>query len=301
VIKGRRPGLIISLLFFAVLLLSLVPACAPAKVDLPVVLFSDFGSDSYRIAQLKGIILSHDPDARLIDACHGVPSFDINTGAFMLFMSAREFPGHFIFIAVVDPYTQKEPRYLVLETGKGQVFIAPDNGVLTYIIRDGGIKSLYKISNPQLFDQPIARLSAEHVEGVAGARLASGYRLQDLGETVTDPLILDIQQPEIIDNRILGTVVFVDNFGNCITNILLDTASRYGLGPGDYLQVQNPSGPVPAKFGTIYSDVAEGREIVFVNRNLGVVQLSINMGSYSEKYGLQAGDKIGLQKTGAAQ
>jgi len=270
--------------------------CKAQKVNLPVVLFSDFGSDDYRVSQLKGIILSHNPEARLIDASHGVPAFDVPTGAFMLYMAAKEFPGNVVFVAVVDPYTRDNPRYLALKTSNGQIMVIPDNGLLMYIDAAIGIESIHSIDNQEIFDQPIAELSAERLEGTVGALISTGYRLEDLGEAVSDPVKLDIQEAGIESNQLVGTVIFVDNFGNCVTNIDESYAKDFGLSRGDSIQVELPEALIAGHYGTIYSDVPEGEDIVFVNSNLGVVQLSINMGNYAEKYNLKAGDKIGLVK-----
>jgi len=264
-------------------------------VNLPVVLFSDFGTGDYRVSQLKGIILSQNTGANLIDASHGVPAFDTSTGAFMLYMAAKEFPGQVVFVAVVNAYSKAEQRYLVLTTNKNQIFVSPDNGLLTYVCDDMGIKSLYSIDNQQLFDQPIAKLSAERIEGTIGGLISSGYRPQDVGSPVTDQEILDIQKPEVADNQLLGTVLFIDNFGNCVTNISQNEVSQFGLSAGDYIQIQ--PGQISARYGNIYSDVAEGKEVVFINSNLDVVQLSINMGNFAKQYNVKAGDKISLQKT----
>jgi S-adenosyl-L-methionine hydrolase (adenosine-forming) len=150
-----------------------------------------------------------------------------------------------------------------------------------------------------LFDQPLSGLSSERIEGGIGGIVSTGYPLKDIGAEVTQPTLMDIQQPSIADNQLLGTVVFVDNFGNCVTNISGKTAGQFGLKPGDSIKVQTPEKPVEAKFGTIYSDVPQGKEVVFVISNLGVVQLSINLGSFAQTYNLKAGSKIGIQKAAA--
>jgi S-adenosylmethionine hydrolase len=77
---------------------------------------------------------------------------------------------------------------------------------------------------------------------------------------------------------------------------LRKTANEFGLKPGDTIQVKSPQSIVAAKYGTIYSDVPHGEEIAFVNNNLGVVQLSINMGNFAKTYGVTAGTEIEIEK-----
>jgi len=291
----------ISLIF--ILLLSIVISISGAlgcigqkEVNMPIVLLTDYGSEDYRISQLKGIIYNNNPAAVLIDASHSVPEFDIATGAFILDIAAKEFPENTVFIGVIAPYTRPEPKYLVLTTNKNQFFVLPDNGLLTYVIKNTGIKTIYQITNRELFDKPIKELSAELIQGKIGALVASGYRPQDVGIPSTAFQTLDIQEPAIADNRLMGTIVYVDHYGNGITNISEKTAGEFGLKPGDSIQITGPQGKITAEFGTIYSDVPQGKEIVFVINNLGMVQLSINLGNFADTYGVKAGTKIEIEK-----
>jgi S-adenosyl-L-methionine hydrolase (adenosine-forming) len=294
--RDRALRAVLSLLMICVLAGASF-ACIAEKTNWPVVLFSDYGNGDYRTPQLKGVILSHNPDANILDGSHAIPSFDIATGAFMLHMAAREFPEKVVFVNVVAAYYRPEPRYLVLTTQKDQVFIAPDNGLLTYIFQEYGIKSLHSVDNQKLFDGPISGLSAERIEGTVGALISSGYQPKDIGAEVTQPALIDVQQPAVRDNQLVGTVVYVDNFGNCITNISGNTAGQFGLKPGDAVKVQIQEKVIEARFGTIYSDVPQGKNIYFVISNLGMLQLSINLGNFSQSYNVKAGTKIALLKT----
>lgn len=290
-------SLILILLFSMVTFISGALGCTSQKeVNIPIVLLTDFGSEDYRVSQLKGIIYNNNPEAKLIDASHSVPAFDIHTGAFILDIAAKEFPENVVFISIIAPYTQPETKYLVLTTKKNQTFVLPNNGLLTYVIKNMGIKTIYQVTNQKLFDKPIKELSAERIQGKIGALVASGYRLQDIGTPLTNPKTLDIQEPTIVDHQLLGAVVYIDHYGNCITNISGKTANEFGVKPGDTIQVKSPQSIVAAKYGTIYSDVPHGEEIAFVNNNLGVVQLSINMGNFAKTYGVTAGTEIEIEK-----
>jgi hypothetical protein len=291
----------VSLVLILSLLILLIVAgnmgCTSQKeVNMPIVILTDFGSEDYRISLLKGIIFANNREARVVDASHSVPAFDIATGAYILDIAAREFPENVVFIGVIAPYTQPETKYLVLSTEKNQLFVLPDNGLLTYVVRDTGIKAIYQITNQQLFEQPIKELVAERIEGKVGALLASGYPATDVGVPLTGYRTLDIQVLAIADGRILGAVVYVDHFGNCITNISEKTADEFGLKPGDMVYIKSTQGTVTARFGTNYSDVLQGKEVVFVSNNHGMVQLSINLGNFGSTYGIKAGTKIEIEK-----
>ncbi len=287
-------------LIFILALLLIAPGnfgCSNHKnVNMPIVLLTDFGSEDYRIALLKGIILTNNIDARIIDATHSVPAFDIATGAYILDVAAREFPENVVFISIIAPYNQPEPIYFVLINDKNQFFILPDNGLLTYVVQDTGNRAIYKITNQQLFDRPMKELVAERIQGKVGALISSGYSPQNVGPQLTAFEMLDIQQPAISDSQLLGTVVYVDHFGNAVTNIPGKTADEFGLKSGDPVSITSPQGTINARFGTTYADVPVGKEIVFVINNLGVIQLSINLGNFADTYGVRAGAKIQIEK-----
>ncbi len=263
---------------------------------MPIVLLTDFGSEDYRIAQLKGIVFSNNPQARVIDATHSVPAFDIAIGAYILDIAAREFPQNVVFIGIVAPYTSPEARYLALSTNKNQLFVLPDNGLLTHVVKDTGIKAIYRITNEKLFDRPIKELAAERVQGKIGALLSTGYDMQDLGSPVAAYTTLDVQEPAIVDRRLLGTIVYIDHFGNGITNIPQKMADEFGLKPGDPVKIKSQENTITARFGTNYSDIPPGETVVFVINNLGMVQASINLGNFAGVYGIKAGTKIEIDR-----
>lgn len=295
----KKISLMLVLSLAIVLFVSGNSACAVQKeVNMPMVLLTDFGSEDYRISQLKGIIYTNNPAARVIDATHSVPAFDIDTGAFILDIAAREFPENVVFIGIIAPYTQPEARYLVVSTDRNQFFVLPDNGLITYISEDTGIKASYRITNQKLFDRPMKDLAAERVQGKVGALIASGYRIQDVGIPWTTYATLDIQEPAVVGSRLLGTIVYIDHFGNGITNISEKTANDFGLKPGGTVYIKSSQGMITSEYGTNYSDVPKGEAIAFVINNLGVVQLSINLGNFANTYGIKAGTKIEIEKSG---
>ena len=293
----KRNSLILILILAVVLSVPCNTGCTAQKeINMPIVLLTDYGSEDYRISQLKGIIYSNNPAARVVDATHSVPAFDVATGAFVLDVAAKEFPGNTVFIGVIAPYTEPEARYLVFSTARGQIFVLPDNGLLTHVIRNAAVKAVYQVTNQELFDAPIKELAAERVQGKVGALVASGYRMQEIGKPLTTFATLDVQEPAAVDGRLLGTIVYIDHYGNAITNIPGKTAGEFGLKPGDPVNVIIPQGKITARFGTNYSDVPRGEAIVFAINNLGMIQASINLGNFAGTYGVKPGTKIEILK-----
>jgi S-adenosyl-L-methionine hydrolase (adenosine-forming) len=287
----------ILLLIVMLLCLSAGPGCNSQKAaNMPIVVLTDYGVEDYRISQLKGIIYSNFPEARVIDASHSVPAFDIYTGAFMLDIAAKEFPDNVVFIAIVAPYTPPVTEYIVLTNNNNQIFVVPDNTLISLVIKRTGIKTLYRVTNEGLFDKPMKELVAERIQGKIGALIASGYRISDIGTATKDYKTFDIQEPAIAGNKLMGTVIYIDHYGNAVTNIPQKTANEFGLKPGDTVRVKVLQNELDAKFGIIYSDVPRGDAIAFVCNNLDMVQLSINLGSFADVYGVKAGTKVEIDR-----
>ena len=291
----KRKRLVLLALIITLIISSVLGCSTPANPDMPVVLLTDFGNDDYRVPRLKGVIYDTYPDAQVIDATHGISSFDIAAGAYVLGLTAKEFPERFVFIVVVGSRSTAEEKTLVLTNNEGQIFIAPDNGLLTYIIKDMGIKTVYEITNQELFNEPISTLSYHYLLGKVGALIASGYNPEDVGPAVASPLLLDIQEGGIADGKLVGSIVFIDHFGNCLTNITSETLSTYGLNIGDTVQIIISGNTIIAKYGENYSDVLKGEPIVLIN-SLGTVQLSINKGSFAAIYSIKTGTHFELEQ-----
>jgi S-adenosylmethionine hydrolase len=158
------------------------------------------------------------------------------------------------------------------------------------------VKSIYRISNEKLFDKPIKELVAERVQGRVGALMAKGYQPNDAGTPLSSYNTFDVQEPVISTGKLPGTIVYIDHFGNAVTNISRKTADEYGLKPGDSIRLKCAQSEILAKFGTIYSDVSQGKEIVFVSNNLDMLQLSINLGNFADKYAVKAGTKLEIYR-----
>ncbi|MGD0780567.1 MAG: SAM-dependent chlorinase/fluorinase [Dehalococcoidales bacterium] len=288
----KRLALVILI---AALLISFV-GCAPsAKAGMPVVLLTDYGNDDYRVPRLKGIIYSAYPDVEIIDATHGITGMDIATGAYVLDLAAKEFPADVVFIAGVGSPANPDVQYLVLLTNKDQIFVAANNGLLTNIINDMGIKKAYSITNTELYDRPDSMLSSHYILGRVGALIASGRPLEDVGPEVSNPVMLDIQKAVVASGKAQGSVVFIDRFGNCLTNISGADCAQLGIKVGDTLQVTIAGAKVTMKLGTTYGSVAVGEAVAFVN-SLDSLQLSLNSANFAGAYNLKNGAKIEIEK-----
>nr|QNO53980.1 chlorinase [Methanosarcinales archaeon ANME-1 ERB6] len=262
------------------------------SANMPIVLFTDFGTESYWVPHLKGIIYSVNSDARVIDGTHEITAFDIREGAFLLYLAAKDFPADVVFIGnVAHP---REGRYIVLTTDKGQISVGPDNGLFTYIIRNFEVKSVYRISNQSLFTKPPNSLFASQIIGTIGGLIASGFAPKDVGPAVDDPYTVDAHEASIVERKIVGEVVLIDHFGNCITNIPRNMTEEFGLRFGDEVIIVTHDAEIAAMVGTRYQDVPEGNPVIFVNR-LDLAEIAINMGHFANTHNIRTGTIIEIE------
>jgi S-adenosyl-L-methionine hydrolase (adenosine-forming) len=285
----------LSVFVMVVLLLLSLSGCVADKASKPIVLLTDFGTDDYRVPRLKGVIYSANPDADVIDATHGIASVDIAAGAYVLGLTAAEFPKDVVFLAAVGAGSTPDEKTLVVVNNKDQIFVLPDNGLITFVAANLGIKKAYAVTNADLFDKPMAELSSHQILGKVAAVIAGGYKIEKVGAAMESPVLLDIQKASISNGVLTGYVVFVDHYGSCLTNITKADAASFNLKPGDAIKISVNGKQVSSVIGTRYGDVAVGKYISMVN-SMEILQLSINKGSFATENGVKTGVKVEISR-----
>jgi S-adenosylmethionine hydrolase len=184
-----------------------------------ITLLTDFGSKDYFVASMKGVILTIHPAARIEDVSHHITPHRIDEAAYCLQSCYRTFPEGTIHVVVVDPGVGSNRRPILVKTGR-YYFVAPDNGLLTPILNleeDGEIR---EIENRQYqLQSPGATFHGRDVFAPAAAWLAKGAALSSFGRLVPDPVRMNWPQPRMTARTIIGEIVYIDHFGNLISNI----------------------------------------------------------------------------------
>src|SRR5437867_7292922 len=120
-----------------------------------ITLLTDFGSQDYFAAAMKGVILSINPAAQIVAITHELPPQDIHAAAFNLLATYRDFPANTIHVAVVDPGVGSTRRAILIECA-GQFFIGPDNGIFTWICEREGSYRAFHLTNEIVFRHPVS-------------------------------------------------------------------------------------------------------------------------------------------------
>jgi len=197
-----------------------------ARLNPPIItLTSDFGLNDHFVGALKGVLLRHLPEARLIDVTHLIPKHDVISGAFVIREISGYFPQGTVHLAVVDPGVGTARRKLVVEQA-GQFFVAPDNGLLSYLLKEEGCH-VYEVKESAFLQFKTSPTFAgrDHFAPIA-ASLGKGRSPEDLGQRILDVYCIEDLFCKKQGNRIAGKIVYFDHFGNAVTNLSRSTLRR---------------------------------------------------------------------------
>jgi S-adenosylmethionine hydrolase len=251
---------------------------------------TDFGEDDFFVASLKGVIAKINPSARIIDITHRLPSFSIKAGSFILFSSYKYFPARTIFLAVIDPGVGSSRKILLAETDN-YFFIAPDNGVLSLVLEEAGIKQLREITNQNYFLPELSRtFEARDKMAPVAAWLSRGLSCEEFGPKETSYKKLAAEKPQLKGDEIIGDILYVDKFGNLITNIpagMLELLKKKSGKKELSLSVKDKK---ITSLEQSYSSVKKG-ELLFLVGSAGLIEIAANESSAARKLRIKNGDR----------
>lgn len=256
-----------------------------------ITLTTDFGLDDPYVGQMKGAILCRNPAAQIVDLCHSVPAQDVLAGAVILHTSSAFFPPGAVHLAVVDPGVGTGRRILGAASAE-QLFIAPDNGLLSLLFTDNTIQRVRLLTNPRLFAQTISpTFHGRDIMAPAAAMLAGGFPFESVGPLAEiDACVrLHLPRPVLAEGRMKGQVVQSDHFGNLRTNITKADVKHFA-----------PSGQVTvsirgqqAKLRSTYADAPPGSLIALID-STDFLELAANMGSAAKLLQCGPGEPVKL-------
>ncbi len=274
-----------------------------------IALITDFGIQDIYVGVMKGVIRDIYAEAEVIDVTHGITPQSVREGALALLHSYRYFPSGTIFLVIVDPGVGSQRRPLVVKAG-GYTFIAPDNGILTYVMAEMKQFQAYILENPRYRRPNVSHtFHGRDIFAPAAAHVAAGVEITRFGPPIME--LFQLPQPtlEISDNRLVGEVTHIDHFGNLITSIgwlrhveeerlLLDPM----LGQGAAMSFHADNVVVRVHNETIYGvrhsfhEGARGELMAHVDSN-NYLEIAINQGNAAQRLDAAVGDVIELRIT----
>jgi S-adenosyl-L-methionine hydrolase (adenosine-forming) len=255
-----------------------------------ITLTTDFGLKDPYTAAMKGVILSICRNADIVDLSHNIEPYSIFNCAKYLSESIPYFPESSVHVIVVDPGvgSQRKPVAVFMHN---RYFVCPDNGVLTMLIDRYKNYRAFEITNRKYCMPEISNtFHGRDIFAPAAAHLASGLNIKKLGSELTELFILNIKNPVAGNNgTVTGEIVYIDNFGNCISNICKSMTGKIIK-----IEINNT---VITRIAENYSKLEKGIPGVLAGSS-GYLEVVFNMESAHDLLNIKKGDKLVIYTSG---
>ncbi len=258
-----------------------------------ITLTTDFGLADGYVGTMKGVILGIAPTATIVDISHGIPPQDVREAAYTLYAAYPYFPQGAIHVVVVDPGVGSERRGIALRTPQA-TFVAPDNGVLSYVVAGERVEQIVHLTNPGYHLSPVSRtFHGRDIFAPAAAHLARGIPLTELGQPLTEIVAFPLPQPQVRpDGAIVGQIIHVDRFGNLITSITATDLADYSLLGASVIEIK---GQTIRDIASNYAEVATGKLLALVGSS-DHLEIAVSGGSASQTLEAKGGDEVLLRE-----
>lgn len=251
-----------------------------------VALLTDFGVRDHYVGVVKGVILSVNPDARLVDISHEVSAQDVAGAYFLLQNAYGWFPRGTLFVAIVDPGVGTERAVLFVETSR-HFFLAPDNGLVSFLQTSDSVRSIRRVTNRKLMLPGISStFHGRDIFAPVAGHLSMGLDPSKVGPPVKAMRTLRTSAPRVErEGVVVGEVASVDTFGNLITNIPV----------GKLLEADGVEVRVGRKslrgLSETYARRPKGT-LVAVPGSGGMLEIAVSGGSAAKSLGAKPGDIV---------
>ncbi|MBX7059044.1 MAG: SAM-dependent chlorinase/fluorinase [Leptospirales bacterium] len=258
----------------------------------PIVLLTDFSTRDWFVGVMRGVLAERAPQTAVLDLCHDVRRGDVREGAFMLRASVQYYPAGTVFCCVVDPGVGSNRRALAARCN-GRFFVAPDNGLLTHILNDSA--DVHSVENPDwLSSKPSATFHGRDIFAPVAARLAGGAPLKECGPRLDDWARLDWPAVAWRREGAHGAIIYVDRFGNLITNIDCEEFGAKFPRAADSALLLRAGSAVIQGCVLGYSSQRPG-ELLFYRGSAGLFEIAVNLGDAAQMLQLRAGDPVEIR------
>ena len=265
-----------------------------------ITLMTDFGLRDPYVAMMKGVILSMNPEATIVDVSHQIRAGSIFQGALVIRETYPFFPPGTVHVAVVDPSVGSNRRLMALEADN-HFFVGPDNGIFWPIMQEHGMSRVVHLNEDRYFLPDVSyTFHGREVFAPVAAHLTLGVALDSLGSPMEGPVALTIPVVGEKEGVLYGEIVRVDNFGNLITNIHQQVLEEFLASAAPAIEIKNLT---IRKFGLTYADVEEGEPLALINSSR-YLEIAVNLGRASDYLEKASGEIIGtvvrVRKSGNA-
>src|SRR5229473_2283399 len=290
-LRRRSSTVALSLLIFAVLLAAVSAGAQTAKYPPTIVFMTDFGVVDDSVAICRGVMYSIMPDVRIVDLTHQVTPFSIVDGARFLYGATPYYPAGAVFVVVVDPTVGSTRKAIIAKSRRGQYFVLPDNGLLTFVEQRDGIEAAREITNSEwmIGSKLSSTFHGRDIFSPVGAHIARGDDWTKVGPklAVKGLVRLEVRSARLDDRGLTAEVIATDGpFGNLVTNIDADDFLKLGYQRGQQVPITVGDKQMKLKFVRTFSDVPINQPLLYIDSR-GHLGLAVNQGSFTAIYGIK--------------
>ena len=256
-----------------------------------ITLTSDFGYRDPYAAEMKGVILTINPNTTIVDITHDIEKFNIQMGAFTLASATPYFPKGAVHLAVVDPGVGTQRRPIIIQT-KQAYFVGPDNGLLILAAENQGIEHIHQIANSKfMLPQTSSTFHGRDIFAPAAAYLEKGVKPAEFGPEIFDPVKPEFAQVKRENGVLIGKILHVDSFGNIVTNINKSELKKSGL--KEAINVKMHNSQLKLSFNKTYGETKPHESLSLIGSH-GFLEVALNQGSAAKKYQVKIGEEISV-------
>jgi len=253
-----------------------------------ITLTTDFGDQDAYVATMKGVILGINPKATIVDICHSIEPQNIAQAAFIIGTAWDYFPRDTIHMVIVDPGVGSQRRAIAMKT-QGALFVAPDNGVLSYVIDASPEEpEAVNLTNSKFWRHPVSStFHGRDIFAPVAAHLSLGVPLEEFGQAITSLSTFPLPHPQIGANgELTGHILHIDRFGNIITDVHKEDF------PSGNMSMEI-AGRQIERLSTSY---AEGDELLALLGSSGYLEIALKNGSAASLLDAGIGDEIRIKQ-----
>ena len=262
-----------------------------------ITLTSDFGVQSQGVGIMECVALEINPDAHVIHLMHGLPDFDINYAART--METLNYVPVGYHICVVDPGVGTKRKPIIIQVGRGDYLIGPDNGVLIPATRFlGGIKKVVEITNEKYMKKPVSPIfHGRDIFTPAAAYLSKGVKMEDFGiELIPEELVnAPYEEATIEKYKIYAKIISINKFGSLHLNITHAAWDDFNARLNEGFNLFFGDEELIAHFVTTFGDVGKGK-LLIIKDDYGRIEVALNQGSFEKEYMAKIGEDIIIEK-----
>ncbi|NEQ18423.1 SAM-dependent chlorinase/fluorinase [Moorena sp. SIO2C4] len=253
-----------------------------------ITLLSDFGLQDVYVGVMKGVIAQVNPTLTIVDLTHQIPPQNLAAARFNLLNAYPYFPAGTVHVAVVDPGVGSHRRAIAIQLSQG-FLVGPDNGLFSGVLEQYPLMAAVELSNSDYWRtrNPSTTFHGRDIFASVGAHLASGLPIERLGEVIEPNTLVTLDMPikRLTDDGIIGSIQYVDHFGNLITNIPGAEVD------GKIWLVKISDRIIPHT--QTYSNCPLGEYVALIGSH-GWVEIAVNGGSAKSQLQLDWGDTVEL-------